>query len=97
MERALRSGYSYADLALYAVLISLAVVLVRMAWVFPATYLPRMVIRRVRERDPSPPWQPVMVVAWTGMRGVISLAAALALPLTTDLGEPSRGGTSSSS
>jgi monovalent cation/hydrogen antiporter len=91
IERLAESEYSYADLALYAVLISLTVVLVRMAWVFPATYLPRMLIRRVRERDPSPPWQPVMVVSWTGMRGVISLAAALALPLTTDLGEPFPG------
>jgi Na+/H+ antiporter len=50
------SGYSTAELALYAGLISLTVVLVRILWVFPATYLPRNLIRRVRERDPSPPW-----------------------------------------
>jgi monovalent cation/hydrogen antiporter len=78
--------YSAGDLILYAVLVSLTVILVRMAWVFPATYVPRWVSRRLRERDPSPPWQAVMVIAWTGMRGVISLAAALALPLQTASG-----------
>jgi monovalent cation/hydrogen antiporter len=78
--------YSAGDLILYAVLVSLTVILVRMAWVFPATYVPRWVSRRLRERDPSPPWQAVTVIAWTGMRGVISLAAALALPLQTASG-----------
>jgi CPA1 family monovalent cation:H+ antiporter len=57
-----------------------------MIWVFPATYVPRWTIRRIRERDPSPSWRSVSVIAWTGMRGVISLAAALALPLQTTAG-----------
>ena len=78
--------YSAGDLILYAVLVSLTVILVRMAWAFPATYVPRWISRRLRERDPSPPWRAVMVIAWTGMRGVISLAAALALPLQTASG-----------
>jgi monovalent cation/hydrogen antiporter len=78
--------YSAGELILYALLVSLTVILVRMAWVFPATYIPRWASRRVRERDPSPPWRAVMVIAWTGMRGVISLAAALALPLQTSSG-----------
>ena len=82
------SEYSAAELVLYAGLISLTVVLLRFLWVFPATYLPRLVSRRLRERDPSPPWQAVTIVSWTGMRGVISLAAALALPLTTNAGDP---------
>ncbi len=42
----------------------------------------------MRERDPSPSPRAVTVIAWTGMRGVISLAAALALPLTTSAGAP---------
>jgi CPA1 family monovalent cation:H+ antiporter len=66
----------------YALLISLAVIVIRIAWVFPATYLPRAFFKRIRERDPSPPWQHVAIVAWTGMRGVVSLASALAIPLT---------------
>ncbi|HET7270646.1 MAG TPA: cation:proton antiporter, partial [Rubrobacter sp.] len=78
--------YSAGEIISYAVLVSLTVILVRMAWVFPATYIPRWVSRSVRERDPSPPWRAVMVIAWTGMRGVISLAAALALPLQTASG-----------
>ena len=81
-------AYSVGQLILYAGLVSLTVVLVRILWVFPATYLPRKFSRRLRERDPSPSWRSVSVVAWTGMRGVISLAAALALPLEIASGIP---------
>jgi NhaP-type Na+/H+ or K+/H+ antiporter len=62
-----------------AIFISAAVVIVRIAWVFPATYLPRLISKRLRARDPSPSWRQVAIVAWSGMRGVISLAAAFAL------------------
>ncbi len=61
---------------------------VRIAWVFPLTYLPRLLFSRLRERDPSPPWQQTLLVAWNGMRGAVTLAAALALPLTIDAGGP---------
>jgi NhaP-type Na+/H+ or K+/H+ antiporter len=79
--------YSADELILYAVLVSLTVILVRILWVFPATYFPRWVSRRLRERDPAPPWRSVSIVAWTGMRGVISLAAALALPFQASGGQ----------
>jgi monovalent cation/hydrogen antiporter len=79
--------YSADELIFYAVLVSLTVVLVRILWVFPATYAPRWVSRRLRERDPAPPWRSVTIVAWTGMRGVISLAAALALPFQASGGQ----------
>jgi Na+/H+ antiporter len=82
------SEYSAATLVLFGGLISLTVILVRIVWVFPATYVPRWASSSISERDPSPPWQAVSVVSWTGMRGVISLAAALALPLTTATGAP---------
>ena len=82
------SEYSAATLVLFGGLISLTVILVRVVWVFPATYVPRWASSSISERDPSPPWQAVSVVSWTGMRGVISLAAALALPLTTATGAP---------
>jgi Na+/H+ antiporter len=75
--------YTVGQLVLYAALVSLTVILVRVLWVFPATYVPRWASRRLRERDPSPSWRSVSIIAWTGMRGVISLAAALALPLET--------------
>ena len=60
----------------------------RFVWVFPATYLPRWLIPSLRRRDPSPPWQLVFALAFTGVRGVVSLAAALALPLTIASGAP---------
>jgi CPA1 family monovalent cation:H+ antiporter len=60
-----------------AVAVTLAVVLSRPLWVFPATYLARLV-PRIRRRDPAPPWQYPAVISWAGMRGVVSLAAALA-------------------
>jgi CPA1 family monovalent cation:H+ antiporter len=69
-------------------LISVAVIAVRLAWVPLATYLPRWASASLRARDPIPPWPHVLLVAWTGMRGIVSLAAALALPLTTAAGEP---------
>ncbi|MCW2991087.1 MAG: Na+/H+ antiporter [Solirubrobacterales bacterium] len=81
------SGVSTGQLVGYAALVSATVVLVRFVCVFPATYLPRVLSRRVRERDPSPPWQWTAMIAWTGMRGAVSLAAALAIPLTTDAGD----------
>ena len=68
----------------YALLISLAVILVRILWVFPAAYLPRLLFKSIRKRDPYPKWQHVTIIGWTGMRGVVSLAAALAIPLTMD-------------
>jgi CPA1 family monovalent cation:H+ antiporter len=68
----------------YALFISLAVILIRLLWVFPAAYLPRLLFKSIRERDPYPSWRHVTIIGWTGMRGVVSLAAALAIPLTMD-------------
>ncbi len=85
------TGYSFPQLLWYALVISAAVILIRIFWVFPATYLPRLLFKNIRARDPYPAWQHVAVVAWTGMRGVVSLAAALALPLTIRDGAPFPG------
>ena len=71
--------------------LSLTVVLVRFVWMFPNTYVPRWLSRGLRERDPSPPWQWPVVLSWAGMRGVVSLAAALALPITLPDGSPFPG------
>jgi Na+/H+ antiporter len=71
-----------------AIVISGAVILVRFAWVIPATYLPRLLSSKLRAHDPVPPWQHVVVVSWAGMRGVVSLAAAFALPLALSDGRP---------
>ncbi|HEV2745628.1 MAG TPA: Na+/H+ antiporter [Rubrobacter sp.] len=81
-------AYSNGQLFLYGAAVSLAVIVVRVLWVFPATYLPRMAFRSIREKDPAPPWRNVVILSWAGMRGVISLAAALALPLQMASGAP---------
>lgn len=60
--------------------LSLVLIVSRFLWVFPAAWLPRQ-IPAVRRRDPMPPWSHIVVISWAGMRGVVSLAAALALPL----------------
>ncbi len=77
---------SLPTLIWYGLLTSLTVMLVRIIWVFPGTYLPRWLSRRLREREPNPPWQYPTILAWSGMRGVLSLAAALALPLQLENG-----------
>jgi len=57
-----------------------ATILSRFAWILPATYLPRLLLPSLRRRDPCPPVAVPIVMSWAGMRGVVSLAAALALP-----------------
>lgn len=73
------SHWTAGQLAVYAGAVSLAVVVLRFLWVFPATYLPRFLVPAIRRRDPYPGWRNAVVVSWTGMRGVVSLAAALSL------------------
>jgi CPA1 family monovalent cation:H+ antiporter len=70
------------DYVLYGLLVSATVIAVRFAWIFVATYFPRLVRRLFGARVPFPPWQEVTVASWAGMRGIISLAIALALPYT---------------
>jgi monovalent cation/hydrogen antiporter len=64
-------------------LISLAVIMVRLVWVFAGCYLPWWPGGPILGRDDGLGWQPVLVAGWAGMRGVVSLAAAFALPLAT--------------
>ncbi len=69
-----------------AVVMLATVIVVRIAWVFPATYLPRRLSARIARADPVPRVSAVFLVSWTGMRGAVSLAAALAIPATLDAG-----------
>ena len=66
----------------------LAVIAVRIIGVFAVTYVPRVLSRGVRERDPFPPWTYPAFISWNGMRGAVTIAAALTVPLTTDAGTP---------
>jgi len=85
------TGPSFATLLTQGILLSATAIVVRMLWVFSAAHLPQQLSRRVRRREPSPPWQHAVIVGWTGMRGVVSLAAALAIPLTLRNGSPFPG------
>ncbi len=79
--------YTLVQLVSYATVVSLVVIVTRLVWVFPGAYVPRWLDRVLLGcRDPYPPWQSVAVVGWTGMRGVVSLAAAMALPLEISKG-----------
>jgi CPA1 family monovalent cation:H+ antiporter len=69
-------------------LVGVVAVVVRLAWVPVAAYLPHLLSARVRQRETRPTAQGVFLVAWTGMRGIVSLATALALPLTLASGAP---------
>jgi len=80
-------AFPLQDILLTTALVAVIVIIARFAWVYPATYLPRLISRRIRERDPPPSWQTVFVVAFTGVRGAVSLAAALALPFALPSGE----------
>jgi monovalent cation/hydrogen antiporter len=80
--------FSLRELVFAALVTTAVVILARFVWVFPATYLPRWLIPSLARRDPSPPWQQPFALAFTGVRGIVSLAAALAIPLTTASGEP---------
>jgi Na+/H+ antiporter len=77
-----------SDLVVSAAVISVVVIVARFVWVFPATYLPRWLVPAIARKDPSPPWQAPFLLAFTGIRGIVSLAAALALPFATASGDP---------
>ncbi len=77
-----------ATLARYAVLVSLAVIVVRLVWFFTTPYLIRLLDRRPSQRARRVAAGTRLVMAWSGTRGAVSLAAALALPLHTHHGTP---------
>jgi Na+/H+ antiporter len=75
-------------LVAFAALVSAAVIGIRIVWVLASAYVPRYFSARLRKRDPAPIWQHLVIVAWSGMRGVDSLTVALALPFITADGKP---------
>jgi Na+/H+ antiporter len=85
-------AFPLEDIMIATVVVSVVIVVARFAWVYPAIYLPRVFSKSLRKRDPAPNWRWTFVVAFTGVRGAVSLAAALALPFALPSGEgfPSR-------
>jgi CPA1 family monovalent cation:H+ antiporter len=75
--------------SMLAILVTTAVVIIaRFMWVYPAAYFPRWLSPSLARRDPPPPWQWIFFLGFVGVRGVVSLAAALGIPLTTQMGAP---------
>jgi CPA1 family monovalent cation:H+ antiporter len=85
------AGISAKVIALSSAAVLATVILVRIVWVYLFAYLPRLLFRHIREREPAPTPAGVFVVAWAGMRGVVSLAAAFGVPMTTMSGAPFPG------
>lgn len=83
------ADYNFWTLIIYGAAITLTVILVRLIWMPFGAWVPRIIINRIKGyiHEPLPPWQAVAVTAWAGMRGMVSLAAALALPTTAN-GQP---------
>ncbi|HXX26611.1 MAG TPA: Na+/H+ antiporter [Pseudolabrys sp.] len=73
-------AFTIPELIAATIWVTIIAIIARFVWVFPATYLPRWASRALARRDPSPPWQYVFFLAFTGVRGVDSLAVALAIP-----------------
>lgn len=91
LHRLAADHYSLSQLVRYAVLITLTIIIIRIFWIIPAAYLPRFLFKSIRRRDPYPNWRVLAIIGWTGMRGVVSLAAALALPFYKADGTPFPG------
>ena len=81
-------SFSLRELVVAILLTTFICIAARFIWMFPATYLPRWLSASLRARDPAPTWQYPFILAFTGVRGVVSLAAALAIPLTAAGGVP---------
>ncbi|MCZ7458054.1 Na+/H+ antiporter [Streptomyces sp. WMMC940] len=81
-------SFSVQEAAWYAVVVFVVVVVSRFVWVFPGTFVPRMLSKRIREREPGVDWRTPVIVGWAGMRGVVSLAIAFSIPILTADGEP---------
>jgi Na+/H+ antiporter len=83
--------YSLSELTISAAVVSIVVIVSRFVWVYPVTYLPRWLVPSIQRKDPAPPWQWPFILAFTGVRGIVSLTAALALPFATADGHPFPG------
>ena len=81
-------GYSTGELLVDGAAISGVVIAVRIAWVFASTVVIRTLDRRPSQRARRADWRTRFLGSWVGMRGAVSLAAALAIPISTDAGEP---------
>jgi monovalent cation/hydrogen antiporter len=85
------AGLSATVIVTASVAVLATVIVVRIVWVYVFTYVPRLLSARIRRREPAPTPAQLFVVAWAGMRGVVSLAAAFGVPMSTLSGAPFPG------
>lgn len=83
---ALARTQSWSMLAFYALALWLIVTVIRLVWVYPGTYLPPLISRKIREQEPMRNPRGVFIVGWAGLRGSVTMAAALSIPVATDAG-----------
>jgi CPA1 family monovalent cation:H+ antiporter len=79
-------NYSVWEALKYGLIISGITIVLRLMWVFPGAHIPRWIIPAAR-KEPSPGWKGPLVLGWAGMRGVVSLATALSIPVLMDNGQ----------
>lgn len=79
-------NYSIAEAVRYGLIISAITIALRFIWVYPAAHIPRFLFKSIRQNEPSPGWKGPLIISWAGMRGVVSLATALSIPLLLDDG-----------
>jgi CPA1 family monovalent cation:H+ antiporter len=85
------ADYSAGQLVLFTAAVSGTAILTRLLWMCPGGYVPYLVFRRALRDEPRPPWTWFAVAGWAGMRGTITLAAALSIPITLADGSPMPG------
>jgi Na+/H+ antiporter len=85
---AVQGHYSPAQLLGLTAAVAGAAIVARITWFFPGAYLPFLLSRKVRMTEQRPPWQAVLVGGWAGLRGTVTLAAALSIPLALPSGAP---------
>lgn len=85
---AVSGDYSAGQLAGFVAAVAGAAMVLRIAWFFPGAYLPFWVSKRICRKEKRPPWQAVLVGGWAGIRGTVTLAAALSIPKTLADGRP---------
>ena len=84
-------GESWLRLTGYALALVAALIVVRLLWVYPAAYLPRIFSRTIRTREAPLSPRAVFIVGWAGIRGSVTMAAALSIPFALDNGTPFPG------
>jgi CPA1 family monovalent cation:H+ antiporter len=72
----------------YGIGVAALIILIRFVWMYPAAHIPRLLFPSIARDEPNPGWRAPTVMAWAGMRGVVSLAAVLSIPETLPGGEP---------